>query len=68
VPNAKAIGLCLLGWMVFNLFWPLDWPMDPRLLAILTGFPQALTLLVAVLALRRAVESAHRSEVLEGQE
>jgi hypothetical protein len=32
--------------------------MDPRLLASLTGVPQALTLLIAVLALRRALDPA----------
>ncbi|MEO8182239.1 MAG: hypothetical protein ABI895_25670 [Deltaproteobacteria bacterium] len=35
--------------------------MDPRLLALLTGLPQALTLLMAVLALRRGLESAGRT-------
>ena len=60
-PAAKTLGLTLLAWLVFNLFWPLDWPMDPRLLALVTGLPQALTVLMAVLALRRGLESAGRT-------
>jgi alpha-1,2-mannosyltransferase len=57
-PRSRVIGLTLLAWVGFNLFWPLDWPLDPRLLASLTGVPQALTLLIAVLALRRAMDPA----------
>jgi alpha-1,2-mannosyltransferase len=56
-PTAKTIGLTLLTWIGFNLFWPLDWRLDPRLLAILTGVPQLLTLLTAVLALQRGADS-----------
>jgi hypothetical protein len=52
-PAAKVLGLTLLAWATLNLFWPLDWKMDPRSLAVLTGLPQALTLLMALLALRR---------------
>jgi alpha-1,2-mannosyltransferase len=54
-PVTKALGLTLLAWLTFNVFWPQDWPLDPRLLALLTVLPQALTLLMAVLALRRSV-------------
>jgi alpha-1,2-mannosyltransferase len=57
-PRSKVIGLTLLAGVGFNLFWPLDWQLDPRLLASLTGVPQALTLLIAVLALRRALDPA----------
>jgi hypothetical protein len=57
-PRSKIIGSTLLAWVGFNLFWPLDWQLDPRLLASLTGVPQALTLLIAVLALRRALHPA----------
>jgi alpha-1,2-mannosyltransferase len=57
-PTAKTIGATLLAWFGFNLFWPLDWQLDPRLLAILTGVPQLLTVLMAVLALQRGSEPA----------
>src|SRR5262249_48941570 len=35
----------------FNLYWPTDWAMDPRLLALLTTVPQALTIALAVFVL-----------------
>ena len=38
-----------------NLHWPLDWPMEPRLRAVLYAIPQAITIGLAVLALRRRV-------------
>jgi hypothetical protein len=57
-PAAKTIGLTVLAWVCFNAFWPLDWPVDPRLLAALTGLPQALTVLITLLALQRGVEPA----------
>jgi hypothetical protein len=68
LPQPKSIGLTLLAWLGFNLFWPLDWPLDPRLVAILTGVPQALSLLIVVLALRRALgPGAARDEPLESR-
>jgi alpha-1,2-mannosyltransferase len=56
-PRPKIIGLTLLAWVGFNIFWPLDWLLDPRLLAILTTVPQALGLLVVVLALHRSARA-----------
>jgi hypothetical protein len=52
-PTLKTLGLPLLGWVGLNLFWPVDWPMDPRMLAALIVIPQALTIALAALALRR---------------
>ncbi len=42
--SARSLAGLLAGWIVFNLYWPTDWAMDPRLLAILTLIPQGLTL------------------------
>jgi hypothetical protein len=52
-PTVKTLGLLLLGWLSLCVMWPLDWPMDPRLLASFNVIPQALTMVLAVLALRR---------------
>jgi alpha-1,2-mannosyltransferase len=57
-PTAKTIGLALLAWLALNVFWPMDWKMDPRLLAVATLLPQTVTIALAVLALRRAPEPA----------
>jgi hypothetical protein len=47
-PTTRTLCLTLAGWTIFNLYWPQDWPMDPRVLAILTTVPQALTLGLAL--------------------
>jgi hypothetical protein len=63
-PAAKVFGLSVLAWATLNVFWPLDWPIDPRSLALITGLPQALTLAMALLALRRALEQARKAPPL----
>ena len=32
-PNAKALWLAGAAWVAFQFYWPLDWPIDPKLLA-----------------------------------
>ena len=56
-PTTSTVAAAVGGWLVFNVFWPLDWPVDPRVLAAANAVPQALTVAVAVLALRRRAES-----------
>jgi alpha-1,2-mannosyltransferase len=51
-PTARVLGITLVTWAALNIFWPLDWAIDPRLLAIASGVPQAVTIALAVLALR----------------
>ena len=63
-PTFKTIGVALAVWAALNVYWPTDWAMDPRLLAVLTGVPQAVTVILAILVLRRrrspmATFSAH---------
>jgi len=53
-PTARTLSLMLLGWLSLGVYWPLDWPMDPRLLAVIILVPQAATVALAVLSLRRA--------------
>jgi hypothetical protein len=51
-PTAKTLLLTLGAWLAFNIYWPLDWPLDPRVLALITLVPQAVTVAIAALALR----------------
>jgi hypothetical protein len=51
--DAKKLLGALGGWVVLSLYWPLDWPMDPRLVATMTAMQQALMIGLVVLALRR---------------
>jgi len=54
-PSTKTLFVTLLGWAALNIIWPLDWPVDPRLLAIANLIPQTLTIGVAVLVLKRVL-------------
>jgi alpha-1,2-mannosyltransferase len=51
-PTARTLAATLLVWAGLNVFWPMDWPLDPRWLALATGIPQALTIALAVVAMR----------------
>jgi hypothetical protein len=62
-PTAKTLLSTMATWLALNVYWPLDWPLDPRVLALITLVPQVVTVTVAVLALRpRAAPSAARTE------
>jgi hypothetical protein len=52
-PTGRTLALTLLGWMVLGFFPPIDTPMDPRLMALISTVPQILTVALAVLVLRR---------------
>ncbi|MBZ5640209.1 MAG: DUF2029 domain-containing protein [Acidobacteriia bacterium] len=56
-PTARAIALLLAAWAVLNVYWAQDWPVDPRLLVIAVVVPQAVTVALSVLAIRRVVAS-----------
>jgi alpha-1,2-mannosyltransferase len=53
-PTTKTLVAVLLAWLALNIMWPIDWPMDPRLLALLSTIPQTVTLALALVALRRS--------------
>ena len=57
-PAPHRLALLAAGWLAFNMVWPQDWPLDTRVLAAVSSVPQALTVAIAVLALRRRVEAA----------
>lgn len=52
----SAIGLLALlaGWLALSVYWPIDWPMDPRWVSLLMVVPQAGMVVLAVLAFRRS--------------
>jgi hypothetical protein len=52
-PTRKMLSLVLLACVAMNVYWPLDWAMDPRVRAGLNGLPQTATIVLAILALRR---------------
>jgi hypothetical protein len=56
-PTAKTFAWILAAWAVLNVYWAQDWPADPRLLVIAFVVPQAVTIALGVLAIRRAVAS-----------
>jgi hypothetical protein len=51
-PTAKTLLWTLGAWLALSFYWPIDWPLDPRVLALVTLVPQAVTVAVAALALR----------------
>ncbi len=51
-PTPRTLAGILLTWLALGIVWPLDWPMDPRLLAVLSGIPQAVTMGLAIVVLR----------------
>src|SRR5213593_2293634 len=50
-PNTRTLTMTLLAWAALTIYWPLDWGVDPRLFAVASALPQALTLVLAVVAL-----------------
>jgi len=57
-PTLKVLAGVLLAWLALNIGWPLDRPMDPRMLALLSGIPQTVTIALAVLAVREGGREA----------
>ena len=51
-PTTRTLSILLLVWAALNAYWPMDWPADPRLLAVAFVIPQALIVALAALALR----------------
>jgi hypothetical protein len=65
-PTPKTLIWTLAAGLALSFYWPLDWPLDPRALALVTLVPQAVTVAVAALALRpRAAPPALRPDAAE---
>jgi len=58
VPTRKSLALVVAACIGLSMFWPLDWPIDPRLLAVANAVPQALTIGIAVIGIRRRPAAA----------
>jgi hypothetical protein len=63
-PMMRAPAMILFAWAALNVYWPLDWPLDPRVLAIANMAPQAVTVLLVVLALRLRLELSNSGATL----
>ncbi len=57
-PNARTLALVLGAFAVLNVYWPIDWPIDPRLLATITLLPQAALMAIAFWVAWRALRYA----------
>ena len=55
VPRGRALAWTLAGWATLSIYWAVDWPVDPRIKALVNLLPQVLMVVLAVLALRRRV-------------
>ncbi len=53
LPSGSVLALTAGAWAALNVYWPTDWTIDSRLLALVNGLPQAVMVMLAVIALRR---------------
>ena len=51
VPGGRTLLCALLAWLALNAFIPVDAALDPRLVAVISTLPQAVTIAVAAAAL-----------------
>ncbi|MEP7009178.1 MAG: glycosyltransferase family 87 protein [Acidobacteriota bacterium] len=58
VPRPRVLGWTLAAWATLNIYWAVDWPVDPRIKALVNLLPQGLMVVLAVLALRRRAPDA----------
>jgi hypothetical protein len=54
-PSTRTLALVLGAFVVLNVYWPVDWPMDPKVLATITFLPQAATMAIAFWVVWRAL-------------
>ena len=59
-PTTRTLAFTLGTWVALNVFVPLDWIIPPHWLATLTFVPQAATVALMVIALRRAEPATAR--------
>jgi hypothetical protein len=64
VARWATLGTMLILWAMLGLYWPMDWPMDPRLLALLTTVPQGVFIALAVLTCKSVLDASPRRRSL----
>ncbi len=52
-PSARNLSLVVGAFAVLSFFWPVDWRMDPKLLATISSLPQAMVMAIAFVVVRR---------------
>lgn len=57
-PTARTLLLTGLGFLAFHFWWPMDWKVDPRLLALASLVPLGVIIALTVGVLRRAPAAA----------
>jgi alpha-1,2-mannosyltransferase len=57
VPNVRVALCTLLTWLALSIYWPTDWPADPRVISLAIALTQAATFLLVFLVMRRMRES-----------
>jgi alpha-1,2-mannosyltransferase len=66
-PTAKTLLLTVAAWSALNVYWPIDWPLDARVLALITLVPQVVTVTIAALALRPRTARSSPDDRAEAQ-
>jgi len=59
--TSRVLPGVLVAWVALCVYWPVDWPVDPRLLAVVFTVPLAVTLILVVLVLRHGYERARNA-------
>ena len=63
LPTRGVLAMVIAAWAALNIYWPTDWRIDSRLLALANGLPQVVMVLLVVLALRPRKELAEEAKV-----
>jgi hypothetical protein len=56
--TSGILSVVVLTWAALNVYWPQDWPGDPKMLALVFVVPQVVTVILAALALRPSLPRA----------
>jgi hypothetical protein len=58
VVRGRALVWIGLAWLAFEMVWPVDWPLDPRIVSGINLVPMGTMLALVVVAVRRDIGSA----------
>ena len=57
-PSPRAFTVLVATVLALNVFWPMDSPIDPRVLALVNLVPQTVTVLLAIAGLRSGADAS----------